>query len=738
MCIDSNTFFRILFIVLLCPVYTLAEQRAQSWKPEHRPGSAELSIDAIQHIVLPADPPDGFLASLDDFVSVLEKRTGQSPTIVSAGRPKNALYFELRPDAQEQGGAFSVIRERTRVTIRSADEQGWGNALYTIAERMLGARWYWSGDLGFEWADPQRSYFPRHTWQEAPAFVQRRFHPVNTDYARRNRLNEIYAFNHNLGRVFSPQLYQEMPEVFAEINGRRREPQGRNNTDPQPDFTQAATVEVAARAALDFFEANPEASSFSLSINDNVLFDTSARTEAAVSPLRYFRGRPDYSDLVFGFMNQVAEKVFEEAGAWQTPSGKKRYLTALAYYWTEPVPSLPLHPRVMPVLTSDRAQWHDPDYRAEDKALIEAWGASGAKRIATWDYYFGAPYPYPRQFNQWITESLRFMSEAGVDVFFSQLPAFWGLDGAKPWFGAQLLWNPQQDAEALLDEYYTNFFGPAADSIRHFYETAEHHRNTHEGEADWIKLYKDESGIALFTPDVLRTMRGLLDAAEASLIGYQMDAAPGLAADRFARRIEVVSEAFQFTEYFAAFHRARRALVMACLDGAAKETIEDKLAQFRLARTEYQAYFELYFERGNYVPQRRHLELNQSDPESWALGLLGDVAAKDLVSLVDDTKLKHQGSAPRNFLGPKLPRLDGWNLDFRASEHFSVGPSAWGRGAAGLRLEGVDMLSVFRQFPVVSNRRYVLKLHAAWRVSPDNRVQIQLDWLDRDGQVLSS
>ena len=68
------------------------------------------------------------------------------------------------------------------------------------------------------------------------------------------------------------------------------------------------------------------------------------------------------------------------------------------------------------------------------------------------------------------------MSDEGIDVFFSQLPSFWGLDGAKAWLAAELLWNPKQDALALLDEYYDNFFGPAAASIRAFYETAERHR----------------------------------------------------------------------------------------------------------------------------------------------------------------------------------------------------------------------------------------------------------------------
>ena len=77
-------------------------------------------------------------------------------------------------------------------------------------------------------------------------------------------------------------------------------------------------------------------------------------------------------------------------------------------------------------MTPDRVQWQDPDYREEDRALIERWCSSGAERVATWDYYFGAPYPYPRQFNRWIDESIKHLHRFGVDVFFSQLPGSLG------------------------------------------------------------------------------------------------------------------------------------------------------------------------------------------------------------------------------------------------------------------------------------------------------------------------
>ena len=441
--------------------------------------------------------------------------------------------------------------------------------------------------MGFERVGEVPQKFPERRWRESPDFVQRQFSPHHADFGRRNRLSSVYSFNHALAKVFTPELYNREPELFAEIKGHRSRPSESKKYDPQPDFTNPRVVELAAEAAIAHFEKHPDSRSFSLSINDNVLFDTSEWTEIAVEPVRYFRGRPNYTDLVFGFMNEVAAHLDQyeaqrgmagrgepswpersrrwhartnegaavleaverdeagnlkpeseldvrrrsdvrvrtnegaaalEAGAsscapteenvkpsdiWTTPSGQPRYLTALAYYWTEPSPSIEVHPRVMPVLTSDRAQWHDPDYRIEDQALAERWMDSGVERMATWDYYFGAPYPYPRQFTQWIDESLKHLNETGVDVFFSQLPSAWGMDGPKAWLASELLWDAQQDAEVLLDEYYTNFFGAAAGPMRAFYEIAEAHRNEHEGEAEWIKLYKDEAGIELFTPALI-------------------------------------------------------------------------------------------------------------------------------------------------------------------------------------------------------------------------------------------
>ena len=267
-------------------------------------------------------------------------------------------------------------------------------------------------------------------------------------------------------------------------------------------------------AAIHYFEKNPSAKSFSLSPNDNILYDTTEATKEAVSPIRYFRKRPNYTDMTFEFANKVARKVFDDAGLWKTDQGEDRYLGMLAYYWAEQSPTIPLHPRVLPILTSDRSQWHDCAYRQEDKDLIERWGKTDAEKIGAWDYYFGAPYPYPRQFTQWISESVPYLHQNRVDVFFSQLPSMWGLDGPKAWLATQLLWDANADADNLLNEFYDEFFGDASSAIRSFYETAESHRNQNEGTANWIKFYLDESGIELFPKSVLEDMRSSIEMAK--------------------------------------------------------------------------------------------------------------------------------------------------------------------------------------------------------------------------------
>jgi hypothetical protein len=733
--------------------------RPGAWRVDYLPGSSRLSLESLRTLVVPAKPGASLSAAVEDLRHVFERRTGVALQVQTAGTnsPKYALYLGNSGGRRSQleNDAFTIHRQGTRVFVAGDGERGVLNGVYALCTELLGARWYWAGDLGLELIGEPRDKFPEGRWHEEPAYVMRTFYPMNGEFGRRNRLVRRFQFNHALAKVFTPALYEAEPEVFSEVYGRRRKPKGSGGYDPQPDFTEPRAVELAVEAALAAFEKNPEARSFSLSINDNALFDDSEATRRVIEPVEYFRGKPNYTDLVFGFMNQVAARVFEEGGAWTTPSGEPRYLTALAYYWTEQSPSFPLHPRVMPVLTSDRAQWHDPEYRAQDKALIQRWADSGAERIATWDYYFGAPYVYPRQFNQWISESLKYMSANGISVFFSQLPSSWGLDGCKAWLAAQLLWNPDQDAAALLDEYYSHFFGAAAVPLRAFYQQAEAHRNANEGKAEWIKFYEDEFGIELFDSAQLDELRGLIESGKALLADDP----------RRLARVEVVSEAFRMTELFAQYHATRTGLVANGLDVLSERyegqpsALVKQLNDFIAARAAFDTFSQQLLKDPIHARLKSFTKYSKLDPVAFALAAMVQAGVEIPVddyleyaavaevaqrwgadagvfhSKLSNVDLVHEADAlkARNFLGPDLPKVSGWHFDFRPAEHLELGPAS---AEQGIRVTGADVFSVFRDIPVISGQCYLLDASMAYQISPDNRSQVKLSWTDRNGDAL--
>lgn len=753
-CLTQSLFYRRLlsswfffYVMFASPALGLGLFESFKQKP--------IALDSIRAIQLEERPENkAFDRALADFSALWAFRIGVLPQVMieEEARDSSVASILLKKRQSHQGkcrGSFSLQRKGTQIVVTAHDTEGWINALYTIAHKALGARWYWPSPLGFEWVGAAPQFWPKDLERRViePSFDMRTLHPIKGDYSRRNRLSKGYSFNHNLARIFKPEYQTIAPNMYADLGERATVVKGNRGYDPQPNFTAPEAIQLATLAAIEHFEKNPSSRSFSLSPNDNTLFDTSEATEAALSPIRYFRRRPNYTPLTFAFANSVAEAVFDRAGLWKNDRGEPRYLTMLAYYWTEQSPDFPLHPRVLPVLTSDRAQWHDPSYRIEDRALVERWAQSGAKRLGAWDYYFGTPYPYPRQFNQWISESLPFLKEQGVDIFFSQLPAVWGLDGAKAWLSSQLLWSVEANADELLDEFYREFFGPAHEAMRAFYERAEAHRNEYAGPASWIKYYYDEAGIELFPKSVLEDLRDQIAVAQSSV----------QAGSRYDQRIAIVSEAFGLTEAYAEYHRARKNLVEYSLGLPSTVHGLDLLNRFEQTRKEFLSYAESLVDNPLHAALSEFLKLGQTDPsacaiipivnesEGGAVQLLERFSeeraiaqawlarTKDSMSLLSNSSLSAEPDAwqQRDFLGPKVPRLAGWRIGFRPAEDFSLRPLA---GNSGLRIGAADMFNFYTFSPVEAGASYVIEMDCAYQVSPDCRAQIRVDWIDASGK----
>ncbi len=307
----------------------------------------------------------------------------------------------------------------------------------------------------------------------------------------------------------------------------------------------------AAKVARDAFLAEPGRVSFSLGTNDGLLYGESPELLAAVTPQRWFRERPDYSNLTFRFMNGAAEEL--------SRSHPDKFLGALAYYWEENAPDFPVHPQVVPFLTADRSQGYDPAFWREEFSLQERWAKAGPRRLGLYDYLYGVGFVVPRLHPHLIAENLRHARKVGFTDYFCEATPNWGIDGPMTWLVAQLLSDPNQNADVLLNEYYERYFQESAVPMRRFFERCEEQWMRQPGHSYWLKHYRNESQADLFPSALCAELRQLLD--EAGRLARQ---------SKVQARVAFVSDAFGVTERFVVMNEVRARL--------SRETVTKRLA----------------------------------------------------------------------------------------------------------------------------------------------------------------
>lgn len=429
-----------------------------------------------------------------------------------------------------------------------------------------------------------------------PGFQTRAFSGLNTkaelEWGRRNGLTKSLAFSHHLAEVFPRALYARHPEFFPLENGKRIEPRPTGPVFWNPDIARPDVAIHAAAAARAFFRAHPEEPSFALGVNDALIWGESPELLELATPTKWFRGRPDYSNVVVTFMNRAAAELER--------THPQKYLGALAYYWAENAPDVPLHPQVIPFLTADRSQGYDEAFRREELQLQERWGAmqenwetskigkagnpagggeagkpegrptsavgrpmpvsgesspvKNERRLGMYDYLFGGGFLIPRVQTRLLAENLQHAHRSGFTDYYAEVYPNWGLDGPMPWLTAQLLQDPEQRVDVLLDEFYRRYFREAAEPMRRFFGRCEAQWMQQEGPSYWLKHYRNDSQAGLFPPPVRAELRHELDRAQSAAANL-----------RVRERVRWVAESFAVTERFCAMREAATALMTRAL-----------------------------------------------------------------------------------------------------------------------------------------------------------------------------
>ena len=423
-------------------------------------------------IVLGAGASDQLKAAAATLADYLKQASGAAPEVVDeaalpAGAPEPLILLgqtKRWPVTFAKGfdeDGFTIAARGSAVVICGPSDWGTEFGVYDFLERYVGVRWLLPGENGTDVPSRGTIFVAEGKTDNQPVFFSRLFSGLRgapqAQWARCNRMHGRVSFHHSLGEnIFRPEKYVAThPEFFPMKDGQKRFlPPDRMYHGWQPCFSAPGSVEAAVTTICEHFKANPAATSFSLGTNDSSGYCRCPECLARIAPERKnFLGLTDYSDLYYAWCNQVIEGVLKLY--------PDKWFGCLAYSEVAAPPTrVKVHPRLIPYMTYDRMKWIEPELEKAGHEATEAW-AKVSPSVGWYDYIYGSPYCLPRVFFHKSQEYLQYGARHGVKTHYAEIYPNWG-EGPKPYIFMKLWWNPNQDVDKLLAEWYERCVGPAA------------------------------------------------------------------------------------------------------------------------------------------------------------------------------------------------------------------------------------------------------------------------------------
>lgn len=389
--------------------------------------------------------------------------------------PKNSIVVGQGPvaskllptvDWAKMGQEQTLVQSKGNVLVVAGGKpRGTLYAVYRLLQVKCGVRWWtpWATTVP---KNPKLT-FAAMNWTETPAFEYRDpywFHSFDGDWAARNfdngfnaRLDEArgnkveyQGFVHTYYPLVPPDKYfATHPEWYSLIDGQR------TTQDAQLCTTNPELRDFVVEQVRALLRANPKATIISVSQNDCFRPCQCATCRALAAQ------EGSDSALVLDLANYVGEKIEKEF-----PSVA---VDTLAYQWSRhPPKSMRPRPNVIVRLCSIECNFAFPLSATENASFgddIRGWNKL-TNRLYVWDYctdFANYMAPFPDYFT--LGPTLQFFAQNGVKGVFEEGDyTSNGGDMAelKAWLIAQMLWDPKQDPNKLVDEFLQGYYGAAA------------------------------------------------------------------------------------------------------------------------------------------------------------------------------------------------------------------------------------------------------------------------------------
>lgn len=445
----------------------------------HKPsGPVRLVVDGetTYIISIPEEPSAGELRAAEFLRDHIVKISGCEIPMVCTNEPgaENVVVITQSED-MVNGDAFSIQNEGSNLIIRGGNARGCVYGVGEVLEKFLGVRYYSPQYVVI--SENKNVILPEINIRDASPNTYRNVNgqfTADADYRDFNRLHTIddmFArgyYVHTFHRLIPWQEYFESnPEYFAYMNGKR--------IIDQLCLSNPEVLDLVVERLKEEMALQPDQQVWSVSQDDNFSY---CQCEACS---KVIAGEGSPAGPIIRFVNRVADTFPDKV------------ISTLAYQYSRQAP-VKTRPRdnvqvMLCTIELNRSQpiATDPSSASFLKDL-EDWGKI-TNHIYLWDYtvdfaHHTSPFPNLHVLqpniqlfvNNNVSEHFQ-QTNTGVGHEFSEL---------KGYLLAKLLWNPEADVEAIIEEFTDGFYGPAGKWIREYIYALEREiKKTGE----WLDIY---------------------------------------------------------------------------------------------------------------------------------------------------------------------------------------------------------------------------------------------------------
>jgi len=319
--------------------------------------------------------------------------------------------------------------------------------------------------------------------------------PEYTDWHRLSSRNNWGLFVHTFNELVPPGQYGKThPEYYSLINANRQP--GTQLCLSNPEVLAVLTANLKEKMA-----SKPSAAYWSVSQNDN---DQYCRCEPCTQLNAKYGGVPSGSILYF--VNDVAT-AFPD-----------KIISTLAYWYSRTPPqNIQAEPNVNIMLCNIESKRQGPVFETDPafSSDLIAWGKLSGN-ILIWDYniqFANLVSPFPNLHT--IKPNIKFYTDHHVNSLYMQSNSQAGgeMAGLRAYLICKLMWDPNADDSAIMDDYLNGYYGEAGRYIRQYIDRM---RESLLSSGFKLNIFgsPEDAKDAYLSPDMMKVYNGLFDQAE--------------------------------------------------------------------------------------------------------------------------------------------------------------------------------------------------------------------------------